>query len=669
MRQAAVYCKDSAASLSQKDKIMGVPQAASSVADAIKAGLPLAKSDTDQLLAAAGEELSASEAVCLVQVVRPFLRSDDWLRYVSEEGLPLNGLTLEEREGLESAQSEYGLDDSDVANNPVVKEIRRRDAEHMEWAEAESPLVQRLEFILGADASAVEGIATAVGSTSDDFLFFPDMPADLQAGLSAAAQQTDYRREYHLFLHDLLRTIGLRRRMERQIVALCGRELGILFPGEMDPKTGTYRFRQACYLLEDRLAVSPDDMTAVAWLAELSLRRSDVEAARSLASRLWSLSSRSRPTDLARLVHFSLAYYGNYDEPTFDGQQPCPGQLGELEGEWFDRNEPLADALLRRAFAGNDWNADLVQTVVDLCFCINGGRDFSDDIMPPYAWVWVAHSLGQAGPDYYPAWERAIAAAIAADDGATAMTAVPYLIGGALRGRVVAPRYVERLDVLRRNANAPDLRRSAAKIVAGVANFNDRLPILAKVTLGRLAAEFADDMVPQSQELADEGRGLADGLCNVEQQEPRAIKYLGLAIWEQLSPRTQQLILQVLGVYEYFRKSPGDRREYGTMFAELANAIVYEVDVQFSTILRRRWSIFDDWDYQKLLDQKRLRSLGSLPHLFKRLGSESHVKVRRDSAALQKKGIRLETLLGLIPDIKRLAAEGAQSGRSRRGEN
>lgn len=641
-----------------------VMEAASAITEAIRSGSPLPETEADQLIAAVGEELSDSEIGSLIYIFRPVIRGSDWPSYLSQEGLPLHGLTSEERDAIEFSRSRISNNGSDDDNDPVDQEIRQRQAENRKWEAAESPLLERLEMYLGADAQAVKRIAETIEPVTDAFLTLPKLPGEqlperLRAALPITVLPVTDRHESCKFMHSVLRAIGLKGRGLPQVIRLCGRELALLFPDEVDPRAGTYKFRQARYLIEGFFTSSPNDVEAVAWLAELSLRAGDQDTAAIFAKRLWSLSERCPPSDLARLIQFSLSHDWDYREPIFDGTNENQGLLGRLKSEWFDRDEPLAHAMLRRAFSGDKWNADLVQTVVELCVGWSA-ENLSDDIMPADGWVWAAHSFGQAGMGYHSAWERAYSAARAQDDGAGVILAVPFLIALALRRRT-DPRYVKWLEALLSSANTPGLRRSAANVVAGVALFKDYLPISAKVLVERLSREFAAEMQTPSEEVIQEAHTLSEGLLDVDAQEPQALHYLGKGVWEHLSSRTRGMILEAIGVYRSFQQKPGEGGEYGLVFIQLANVIVYEVDVQLSLVLRRRWSVFDDRDYHCILGEKYQRGLGSLPYLFSLLHYGKDKSISRDSTTLKAKGIRLDMLVRLRGDIEELARVRNQS--------
>lgn len=648
---------------------------ATAALDAVRSGRPLDPSVCDRLLSATRAGLPDDQIEALVRTLQPAIRGCDWPGYLIREGLPLDGLTDHEREDLEAARHPAPEVPSTAAgSDPASREWEERVAGHEGWAAAESPLVERLEALAGADTRAVQQIAEAVGEPNAAFLTLPPWPQDqlptrLRSELPIAVPVTDH--ETTKFLHELLKAIGVRGRRVSPVVILCGRELGILFPAEADTQSGTYAFRQARLLIEHRRAASPDDVEAVAWLAELSLRAEDTEAGAALARRLWELTESHNPTSLARIVQFSLSHQWDYSEPRFDGRSWDAGRLGRLESGWYDRDEPLAYALLRRAFGEDRWNADLVQTVFELrCNGLGEQHELDDDLMPSAGWVWAAHTDGRAGYHYYRAWNHAFAAAVARHERDTTILAVPHLIVGALRGRC-DPAYQEWLGALLSHATTPGERRAAAQVVAGLANVAGNLPPPARLTLARLANEFATEMEPVENSAA-EASALIAGLADVAGQEEQARTHLGDRLWERLSDQTRCHVRQTLGVFHYFRLTPGDTVGYGIVFVELANAILSEVDVQFSTALRLRSSVFRDRDIRDALcppgvrNSPYSRSLGSVPYLFRLFDSPAHrPAIRRYAAALRADGIRIDTLVRLTPDIEDLVGArnpGAHAG-------
>src|ERR1700722_8118089 len=153
-----------------------VRKVASAVTDAIRSGSSFPQSDATHLLAAIGEDLPENEISSVIQIFQPVIRGCDWPSYLTQEGLPVHGLTSEEREAIDAPRT--GGRSNGHENDPAVQEMRRRGVEHKEWESAESPLLERLELYLGADAEAVKGIAEAIGSVTDAFLTLPKLPGE-----------------------------------------------------------------------------------------------------------------------------------------------------------------------------------------------------------------------------------------------------------------------------------------------------------------------------------------------------------------------------------------------------------------------------------------------------------------------------------------------------------
>jgi hypothetical protein len=205
--------------------------------------------------------------------------------------------------------------------------------------------------------------------------------------------------------------------------------------------------------------------------------------------------------------------------------------------------------------------------------------------------------------------------------------------------------------------------------LVGVGNVADRLPAPAKVLLVRLSGEFAAEMADAPDESAGEADGVLACLDIVDQQVPTARAKIGEETWDRLSENTRHNVCEALGLYHSYQSVPGDGRNYNSFVLGLANAILCEVDVQFSTTLRLKRSIFRDWTYSRLLGEKYQKSLGSLPYLFDILANGHDEAVRRHSAVVRRSGIRLDTLVRFKDDIELLArvrnraAHGEKIGR------
>ncbi len=235
-------------------------EAAQAILGAMTAGSPLPEGAAAALLSAIGPSTPLAEVLPLVRTFQPMIRGADWLGYVTANGLSLDGLTVEEAEALELGSA--GVP-SVVEGDPLLDEYRRRVSEHADWVADECPLVRRFETLVGADHEGVEAVVRAVGTPTTGSNGFADLPSQLQASLPAA-QTPPERHEYLAFFHGLFRAVGPAARSHPDVLRLCGRELGRLFPAESDHRMGPYGFRQARLLLEDHLATRPDDVDTLA---------------------------------------------------------------------------------------------------------------------------------------------------------------------------------------------------------------------------------------------------------------------------------------------------------------------------------------------------------------------------------------------------------------------
>lgn len=654
-----------AANITQLNYIMAQHTGAEAVASALRTGQPIPAAEADRLLGQLGCDPPEAELVRVVRVFHPFIRSCDWPSYVMREELPRHGLRERERESLE-ALHDSATPSGPVEGDPAVEHFSRED-EHHEEEQPEPTPVQRLEALTGTDRDAVAAMASVFGSTTEAFLTLPSRPAEqlpvrVRTGPTAAERTAEFSHQDARFFHAVLRAIGARGRGTPEVIRLCGRELSVLFPDEVAEGVGTYAFRQARLLIGDRLSANPNDVETLSWHAALALRAGDELDGRETAGRLWGATVECDPTTLARVVQFSLCHDWDYSEPSFNGTDRDAGLLGGLEGDWYDRHEPLAHALIRRAFAQGHWHADLVQTVRELC-CGWEGHDLGADVMPASGWVWAAHEEGPAGNNYYRAWERALEAARLRGESGVAVLAVSRLVVGGMLRRCAA-NYAEWLGQLQESATTPGTRRAAARVVAALRNVEalpahvERLPTPVRALLESLAIEFADELAGIPADDLGEVRDLAEGLLDVDRQAVRAVEYLGERVWDRLAAHTRELVLQTIGVYRSFWESRGDRRDFGPVFVQLANAVVHEVEEQFSLALELEGRRYFEY-------AERHKSPGALSYILRLLVHGSNPAARRDAHVLRRKGIRLDALVAFAPDLIGLGVirnDGAHAG-------
>jgi|GEM_PF-5676640 len=666
------------------------PELAQRIADCMDRNEPFPSLDSQKLLDLARRGLEETDAVEIVNVLQSAIRACDWEAYVQQHRLSQVGLVghcIHDVESDDLADREVRRDlaaalveRDDESQRTVEKpEIAGKTLDEI-WEARESHqsierfLTEVIEDGFQADHAAVNDIVLAVNTASPSHLrqllshdgqlywkLLSNLPRCKGDACQAVAVPS--------FLHDLLTVIGAESRHRDEIVRACGHELFILFPfpREIDPQLGTYRFRQARFLLDAYGAANPNDWEALAWRAELAARAKDLVAAESLAARLWDESSHMNSKAIARFILFS---YGrsfdntHYDcEPTFGGVPYTDERIGEVSSHWYDRDEAFADALLRREFVENRWSVDTLRALQEMTSEGIGNWQLPNvgpdewyvpeewmDVLPAAAWIHLAGETEPAEKGYIRYWKRALSSAYAASDWHSALLAIPFVAAGVIRADGTGEFQKQAglwLDVIDKATNTLNLRTAAASVTQGFSGAVNWLATTDRVILARLERQLA-------AEIAKLPRGKSDDLpilvnhdirATIAHKEPDAKVLLGPDLWTLLLPDSRQHICEYLGLFEEYQQIPGDNRSYSTPIRALEIVITNEVEAQFSKAIGV--SFFFDCG-----EEGKGKSLGSFLFLLNCLRSPSKTSHDLDRTAILKSRINLDMLCTHEPAIK-----------------
>lgn len=259
------------------------------------------------------------------------------------------------------------------------------------------------------------------------------------------------------------------------------------------------------------LAMQPDSLIAIAWRGELACYQGNELEADRRANELWVESDSADASAIAKLLWF----FAIADDDELHRAEPFEGpaepeycrHLGQRWGMWYDREEPLAMALLRRAANRGQANAEVLRAALALAECPGNGVFNDREILSIGGWLWIAEKgLGSGQycslwPDlstyfgsYYACWQNIwLLSASDPQSPLSFLSSVVLLIHrlfrfGTLQRRVSLDTIFARLESL---MVSPEMRSAVGKTVAvACEKFGDRVSPGGLARLQRMKAEL-----------------------------------------------------------------------------------------------------------------------------------------------------------------------------------
>src|SRR5208337_1195763 len=282
---------------------------------------------------------------------------------------------------------------------------------------------------------------------------------------------------------------------------------------------------------------------------------------------------------------------------------PSPSShLGELEGAWIDRHQPLAWALVRRAFLLGTWDTSLLCSMMALA---DDGYYFpKPDDAPAHCWSWLAEHGKESrfsSESYYAYWNHAFQSLTIATDPALAHNIIVATIGGRLFDRdqntisASIPQILQSLYELHRRHPMPDKERAVLEFVSYVSRevrpkhlaAKDQLAIeMAMVRLKKLGhpAVSSDSAEPNISEFDP------DCFCPIllHKAEGKLKSLLGETFWARLSQPARKEFKDGELHYIMACSQEGELGDFNSVVMSFSRGLLAEIDESLKGPLTRQ---------------------------------------------------------------------------------
>jgi hypothetical protein len=269
--------------------------------------------------------------------------------------------------------------------------------------------------------------------------------------------------------------LGAEGRCDDVAIKHCGHVLAdLLHAGDATAAT-RLSLDQATLLAEDYTRGKPWDVVGLCWRGELACLAGDEDLAAKFAERVWEATANASAATINEVTTFftlATGHAGSWDFRNWrDTQLFAWFHLGETKAVWAGVEQPLALAIVRRAFRQGIWDTSLLRSTHALQ---DSARLFSEpDDLPADCWVWLAQGVERAAPDdetYYQYWCNAYEALADDTNPKLAHNISVVLLAGRLLNTIAwceppsIQRLLEDLDHLRKSGFGSDKVRPALEM-------------------------------------------------------------------------------------------------------------------------------------------------------------------------------------------------------------
>ena len=415
-------------------------------------------------------------------------------------------------------------------------------------------------------------------------------------------------------------------------------------------------FQQITLLAEEYVQKKPRDIIGLCWRGQLAYWARDKDLAFEYAERIWDETNSASAEMIQRGTTF-FALKGEDNENGFWTEWGWQdfiflfSNLGRVQAAWIDRVQPLAWAIVRRAFLRGNWDTSLLCSMMAL-------KETCHELEPEYApiecWCWLAqhwfHSEGSIDgsiEDCYRFWNLAFESLKDTTDPALAHNVIVAVLLGRLLDQdcYTAPisiqRVLEALNALhRRHPTMPNKERAALEMVS----FLDqtlKLEHLTATAADRLAIKTALERLKMpTQPLGNIGPQLLDGM------EGNLKSSLGEALWAKLSEAAKSEFKHGEFHYQFASTMEGEKGDFRSFVMAYSRGLLAEIQESLrgphtrNTLLKREFrdqfgvEEHPEWGdilrYMDKIIQNAATALG------KRSGSRSQDKSPRESARVNR---------------------------------
>ena len=443
---------------------------------------------------------------------------------------------------------------------------------------------------------------------------FPILPRILVEGLFPKYPDLKpYNHAVHTFAHALLSTVGADIRWHPSVVRLLGEQLESLFNDEQKERKQHFVLSQAAYLVDEYLANHPCDIIAITWMAQLEAVKDNFDRAYDLANRIIGNLKDLSANGYYSLISFITTFDGSDLSDFLRGEyrlSKYDTDIGRLTNKWFDKEEELATALIKKALSTNNWTPELA------VFVLEWSSRTEEIELPPEAWISAAyyalsilchqHDYYFVAVYYFLAWEYALKSALASNKGDYVIFVAPYVIAHNIINSEEPMPLAEVLHSFTKISNTQHLRRKAADIIQRV---DDQLnngefewgTAEDKLALIHAKEEFSDEIHALSQRRPDPMTKQEIETCRRNENSQQAEECVGETCWKSLKKINKSRLIQAIDNQQQLQHAEGDDGDFGIPIIIIEKVVIDEFTVNIRSITLKHKELRRDYgEYTKI---------------------------------------------------------------------
>jgi len=461
---------------------------------------------------------------------------------------------------------------------------------------------------MGFDQGVMDDLNETLGPWDDAAVpgsLLEILPAEVLFPLRDHERSTPYDHRLHLLVRELTSRLGETGRCHDEVIKHCGDLLAVLYHDDDEAAAGRLFLEQMTLLADEYYRLKPWDILGSCWRGELACWAGDEDLALEYAQRVWD-QARSGSSGTVHRVTTFFALTGSsapdWNRWKWDRLPSPSSHLGELNGAWIDRHQPLAWALVRRAFQQGTWDTSLLCSMMALRD--NGFYCPKPDDAPAPCWSWLAEHGKKtwiSSETYYAYWNHAFQSLTTATDPALAHNVTVATLGGRLFNKdqnnisASIPQILQSLYDLHRRHPMPEKERAVLEFVSYVSREKkpkhlaaaDRLAIdTAMVRLKNLShlAVSCGSTEPNTSE-SDLDRFYPLVLHNAELNLK---SLLGEALWARLSQTAKREFKHGEFHYIIACSQEGEGGDFNSVVMSFSRGLLAEIHESLKGPLTRR---------------------------------------------------------------------------------
>ena len=449
---------------------------------------------------------------------------------------------------------------------------------------------------MGFDQSVVEKLVGTLGPWDNDAV--PEslndlLPKEVIFPLMDRGRTMPYDHQVHLLVRELANRLGEDGRYHDEVIKHCGHVLVDLYHDDDKDAAGRLFLEQMTLLADAYTCGNPADIIGTCWRGELARWAGDEDLALECAREVWVRAIFASAGTIQRVTAFFALTGGSaciWDRGMWDSLPSAGSHLGELADTWIDRDQPLAWAIVRRAFQRDAWDTSLLCSMMALRD--NGYWPESGDA-PAACWSWLAeHVQGTrfGSESYYMYRNDAFESLVEATDPALAHNVIVATLAGLVfkkhQGYISASiqRVLEALRGLHRRHPMPEKERAALDTVSYFLRTvklehltaADRLAIEASVP--RLEALRQQDAASSTTEPnAPQSPLERAGPPHLAHAEACVRSLLGEALWARLSRTARDKFKEGELLYWAVSEADGERGDFDGFVMPYSRGLLAEI--------------------------------------------------------------------------------------------